>query len=275
MVTKFLDKLYDIADHASIRHIYLGLVYMFLYAPILILMVFSFSSGRRGGKFQEFTFKWYIELFQDSQIMKALYYTLTIAFIASIVATLIGTFAAYGIHRYRAKWLKKSVLAINNIPILNPDIVTGVALMVWFALLFRGIFGIRNGFLTLLVAHITFCIPYVVLSVLPKLKQMPKDTVEAALDLGATPFQAFTKVVLPEIKPGIISGALIAFTLSIDDFVISFFTTGSGVQNLSISIFSMARKGISPKINALSTLMFLAVIILLLVVNTRSNVEDI
>ncbi|NPE23274.1 ABC transporter permease [Fusibacter sp. A1] len=253
---------------------YLALIYAVLYAPILILMVFSFNEGKRGGKWQGFTFKWYGELFNDSQIMKALYYTLTIALIASIVATLIGTLAAYGIHRYKKKWAKKSILAVNNIPILNPDIVTGVALMVWFAFLFNAIFGIRNGFLTLLIAHITFCIPYVVLSVLPKLKQMPKDTVEAAMDLGAKPSQAFMKVVLPEIKPGIVTGALIAFTLSIDDFVISFFTTGSGVQNLSISIFSMARKGISPKINALSTLMFLAVIGLLIVVNKRSKIED-
>lgn len=274
MVGKFLNRTFEILDHHWVRNLYLFLVYAFLYAPIAILMIFSFNSGKRGGRFQEFTLKWYGELFQDQQIMKALYYTLLIAALASLVATVIGTFAAYGIHRYRRKWMQKSVLYLNNIPILNPDIVTGVALMVWFALLFKGVFGIRNGFLTLLVAHITFCIPYVILSVLPKLKQMPKDTVEAALDLGATPWQAFVKVVVPEIVPGIISGALIAFTLSIDDFVVSFFTTGSGIQNLSITIYAMARKGISPKINALSTLMFVSVIVLLLFVNKRSNVED-
>lgn len=275
MVRGILDKTFEVADQPWIRRIYLGLVYGFLYAPILILIVFSFNSGKRGGRFQEFTLKWYGELFQDQQIMKALTYTLLIAALASIIATVIGTLAAYGIHRYRSLWLKRSVLYLNNIPILNPDIVTGVALMVWFALLFKGVFGIRNGFFTLLVAHITFCIPYVILSVLPKLKQMAKDTVEAAMDLGATPMQAFWKVVIPEIFPGIISGALIAFTLSIDDFVVSFFTTGSGIQNLSISIYSMARKGISPKINALSTLMFVSVIVLLLLVNKRSNVEEI
>lgn len=275
MVTKSLDRIYNFFDHSIIRQTYLFALYLFLYAPILILMVFSFNSGKRGGKFQDFTLKWYVELFKDSQIMKALYYTLIIALLAAVISTVIGTLAAYGIHRYRTQWLRKSVLAINNIPILNPDIVTGVAMMVWFALLFKGLLGIRNGFLTLLVAHITFCIPYVVLSVLPKLKLMPKDTVEAAMDLGATPFMAFWKVVLPEIKPGVIAGALIAFTLSIDDFVISFFTTGGGVQNLSISIYAMARKGISPKINALSTLMFLAVIILLLLVNKRSHIEDV
>ncbi len=275
MVAKSLDRIYNFFDHSIIRQTYLFALYLFLYAPILILMVFSFNSGKRGGKFQDFTLKWYVELFKDSQIMKALYYTLIIALLAAVISTVIGTLAAYGIHRYRSQWLRKSVLAINNIPILNPDIVTGVAMMVWFALLFKGLLGIRNGFLTLLVAHITFCIPYVVLSVLPKLKLMPKDTVEAAMDLGATPFMAFWKVVLPEIKPGVIAGALIAFTLSIDDFVISFFTTGGGVQNLSISIYAMARKGISPKINALSTLMFLAVIILLLLVNKRSHIEDV
>lgn len=275
MVSRILDRIYNLFDHSILRQTYLLAIYLFLYAPILILMVFSFNSGKRGGKFQDFTLKWYMELFKDSQIMKALYYTLIIALIAAIVSTIIGTLAAYGIHRYRTQWLRKSVLAINNIPILNPDIVTGVAMMVWFALLFKGLFGIRNGFLTLLVAHITFCIPYVVLSVLPKLKLMPKDTVEAAMDLGATPFMAFWKVVLPEIKPGVIAGALIAFTLSIDDFVISFFTTGGGVQNLSISIYAMARKGISPKINALSTLMFLSVIILLLLVNKRSHIEEV
>ncbi len=275
MVGKILDRIYGLFDKPFMRVLYLGIVYLFLYAPIIVLMVFSFNKGRRGGRWQGFTFQWYGKLIADSQIMKALYYTLLIALVASVIATIIGTLAAYGIHRYRKAWLKKSVLAVNNIPILNPDIVTGVALMVWFSVFFKGFFGIKNGFITLLVAHITFCIPYVILSVLPKLKQMPKDTVEAALDLGATPWQAFFKVVIPEIKPGIITGALIAFTLSIDDFVISFFTTGSGVQNLSISIYSMARKGISPKINALSTLMFVAVISMMFIVNKRMTIKDI
>lgn len=271
MVRKSLDALFQFIDHPRIRQVYLALVYFVLYAPILVLIVFSFNSGRRSGKWQGFTLKWYGDLFQDSQIMKALYYTLLIALVASLVASLLGTLAAYGIHQYKRKWLKNAVLGINNLPILNPDIVTGVALMVWFAFFFKGLFGIRNGLLTLIVAHVSFCTPFVILSVLPRLKQLPKDTIEAAMDLGATPWQAFYKVVLPEIKPGIIAGALIAFTLSIDDFVISFFTTGSGVQNLSISIFSMARKGITPKINALSTLMFLAVILLLVLVNRQSK----
>lgn len=275
MVDRLFELLYNFTEKAWVQKIYLFLFYLFLYAPIIVLIVFSFNVGKRSGRWQGFSLHWYGELFRDSQIMKALYYTLAIAVMASLIATIIGTLAAYGIHRYRSDWLRKTVLNANNIPILNPDIVTAVALMVWFAVFFKSFFGIRNGFITLLIAHISFCIPYVVLSVLPKLKQMQKDTVEAALDLGATPLQAFLKIVLPEIKPGIITGALIAFTLSIDDFVISFFTTGSGVQNLSISIYSMARKGISPKVNALSTIMFLAVIIMMVIVNKRTKIENI
>ncbi len=273
-MSKFFDKLYDATENRLFRKFYLAAFYIILYAPIAVLIVFSFNDGKRS-KWQGFTLKWYGELFKDTMIMKALYYTLAIAILAAIIATIIGTLAAYGIFNYRKRWLKKSLLHFNNIPILNPDIVTGVALMVWFAVLFNNFLGIRNGFLTLLIAHITFCIPYVVLSVLPKLKQLPKDTVEAALDLGATPWQAFYKVVLPDIMPGIISGAMIAFTLSIDDFVISFFTTGSGVQNLSIAIFSMARKGISPKVNALSALMFITVIVMMTIINKRTKIEDI
>ncbi len=265
----------DKKPRGILRKLYLSLFYIVLYAPIFVLIVFSFNDGKRSGRWQGFTFKWYGELFKDTMIMKALYYTVIIAALAAIIATIIGTFAAYGIYNYRKRWLRKAILHLNNIPVLNPDIVTGVALMVWFAILFNGLLGIRNGFLTLLIAHITFCIPYVILSVLPKLKQLPKDTVEAALDLGATPLQAFYKVVLPDIMPGIISGMMIAFTLSIDDFVISFFTTGSGVQNLSIAIFSMARKGISPKVNALSALMFISVIGMMIVINKRTKIEDI
>lgn len=197
--------------------------------------------------------------------MESLMNTVLIALTASTVATVIGTLAAYGLHLMKAL-PRKLILNINNIPILNPDIVTGVSLMALFAFM-----QISFGFVTLLMAHITFCIPYVILSVLPKLKQMPNDTIEAALDLGARPSMAFWKVVIPEILPGIISGFLIAFTLSIDDFVISFFTTGGGVSNLSIAIFSMARRGINPKINALSTLLFVTVVTLLLLINGKKE----
>lgn len=250
-----------------IKKFYAFLLYLFLYAPIIVLIIYSFNNSKSRGNWDGFTLKWYAELFKDSQIMKALYYTVLVAFFSSAIATVIGTLAAIGIHN--AGHLKKKILLnLNYIPVINPDIVTGVALMSLFIFA-----GKQMGLVTMLLAHITFNIPYVVLSVLPKLRQLNKHLAEAAMDLGATPFYAFRKVVLPEIMPGIISGALIAFTMSIDDFVISFFTTGSGVQNLSIKIFSMARRGINPKINALSTLMFLSVLILLLLINRRSALE--
>lgn len=250
-----------------LKRFYAFLLYLFLYAPIIVLIVYSFNDSKSRGNWNGFTLKWYVELFKDDQIMKALYYTVLVAFLASIIATVIGTLAAIGIHN-SGHLKKKILLNLNYIPVLNPDIVTGVALMSLFIFI-----GKQMGLVTMLLAHITFNIPYVVLSVLPKLKQLNKHLAEAAMDLGATPFYAFRKVVLPEIMPGVISGALIAFTMSIDDFVISFFTTGSGVQNLSIKIFSMARRGINPKINALSTLMFLSVLILLLLINRKSSLE--
>ncbi|NMB27187.1 MAG: ABC transporter permease, partial [Tissierellia bacterium] len=196
---------------------------------------------------------------------KALYYTLLIAVLSSIISTIIGTFAAIGIYGMPGI-SKKIVLNLNYLPVLNPDIVTAVSLMT----LFRFI-RIEFGFITMLLSHITFSIPYVILSILPKLKQMNKHLAEAAMDLGATPFYALRRVIIPEIMPGIITGGLIAFTLSVDDFVISFFNKGAGVTNLSITIFSMARRGINPVINALSTLMFLGLLILLLTINSRSS----
>jgi spermidine/putrescine transport system permease protein len=211
---------------------------------------------------------WYQELMHDRQIMSALYYTLAIAVIASIAATLIGIAAAIGIF-YMPRLKKSIVMNLTYLPVLNPDIVTGISLMVLF------IFArIPLGFATLLMAHITFNIPYVILSILPKLKQMNKHLYEAALDLGASPFYAFRRVILPEIMPGVLTGFILAFTLSLDDFIISFFTTGSGVTNLSILIFSMARRGINPEINALSTLLFLCVLILLIIVNMRLSKDQ-
>lgn len=203
--------------------------------------------------------------------MKALYYTLLCAVLSSAVATVFGTITAYGIHHLRRR-PKKILLAVNNIPLLNPDIVTGISLMALFSAL--AVLRFKLGFTTMLIAHIAFNVPYVILSVLPKLSQMPDDTVNAAMDLGATPFYAFRKVVLPEIKPGIITGAIMAFTMSIDDFVISYFTAGVGVTNLSIKIYTMARRGIKPSINALSTLMFIAVLVLLLLVNKYSDDKE-
>ncbi len=244
--------------------LYTILMFAFLYAPIVVLIVFSFNEGKSSGQWTGFSFKWYQMLLEDRNIMKALYYTISVALLSSLIATVIGTFAAFGIHQMRP--LRKTiVMNINNIPLLNPDIVTGVALMTLFTFM-----RMQLGFSTMLIAHITFNIPYVILSVLPKLRQMPASMLEAAMDLGATPWYAFRKVILPEIMPGIITGALIAFTMSVDDFVISFFTTGNGVTNLSIAIFSMARRGIKPVINALSTIMFTTVLGLLLIINKRS-----
>ena len=251
------------------KRLYTALIFGFLYAPIIVLAVFSFNDSKSTAKWQGFTFDWYEKLFQNDYLMKSLYYTLIVAFIAAAIATVIGTFAAFGIF-YMKSWKQKLVLNVNSIPILNPDIVTGISLMTLFVAM-----KIELGLMTMIIAHVTFCIPYVILSVLPKFKQMPNEMLEAALDLGATPWYAFRKVIYPEIKPGIVTGALIAFTLSIDDFVISFFNTGNGVSNLSIAIYSTARRGIKPEINALSTLMFLAVLILLLILNKRTNIEEI
>lgn len=250
-------------------NLYTVLMFAFLYAPIVVLIVFSFNDSKSTAKWAGFTFRWYRELFENKEIMTALYYTLLIAVLASALSTLLGTFAAFGIH-YMKKWQQNVVLNVNSLPMLNPDIVTGVSLMIIFVFA-----NVELGFATMLIAHITFCTPYVVLSILPKFRQMPAEILEAATDLGATPWVAFRKVVFPEIKPGIITGALIAFTLSIDDFVISFFTSGNGVQNLSIKIYSYAKRGIKPEINALSAMMFVSVLLLLIVLNKRTKIEEI
>ncbi|WP_334296295.1 ABC transporter permease [Paraclostridium bifermentans] len=213
-----------------------------------------------------FTFKWYKQLIHNESIMNALYYTLLVAIISSIIATIVGTISAIGIHKMRGR-RRKLILNINYLPVLNPDIVTAVALMSLYVFL-----KLEFGFTTMLLSHIMFSIPYVILSVLPKIKQLPQNIEEAAMDLGATPMYALKKVVLPQIKPGIISGFLIAFTMSIDDFIISFFNTGNGVSNLSIEIYGMARRGIKPEINALSTIMFTVVLILLLISNKKQSI---
>lgn len=271
-----LSKVINILDNKIFRNFYLFCIYFLIYAPVLILMIFSFNESRRmGAGFTGFTFKWYIKLFNNKIILTAIYNTFMVAIISSIISTVLGTFSAYGIYKTKSKLLKKTMLTVNNIPVINPDIVIGVSLMIWFAIFLKPYFGIKNGFLTLIIAHIVFCTPYVILSVLPKLKQMPKDMIEAAMDLGARPLEAFFKVVIPEIWSGIISGMMIAFTLSIDDFVISFFTTGNGVQNLSIAVNSMNKKGISPEINAISTILFISVFIMMLIINKRTKIEDI
>ncbi|AGC68226.1 spermidine/putrescine transport system permease protein PotC [Thermoclostridium stercorarium subsp. stercorarium DSM 8532] len=251
-----------------LKRFYLTLIFIFLYAPIAVLIVYSFNESKSRGYWGGFTFKWYAELFRDRDIIKALYYTFLVALLSSIISTVIGTFSAIGIHNM-GLFGKKLALNINYLPVLNPDIVTGIALMTLFISV-----NMRLGFLTMLISHTVFNIPYVILSVMPKLKQMDKNMTEAALDLGATPSYALRKVIIPQIMPGVITGALIAFTLSIDDFVISFFTTGSGVTNLSILVYSMAKRGVKPSINALTTLMLLTVVILLLLINKRTTKGD-
>lgn len=248
-----------------IKRFYLFIIFLFLYTPIITLMVFSFNNSKTMGKWSGFTLKWYEQLFSNQRLMSALYYTILIALLASVIATIVGTISAIAISQMKGK-LKALILNINYLPVLNPDIVTGIALMSLFIFL-----NFNFGFTTMLLAHITFDIPYVILSVLPKMRQLPENTLDAAADLGATPLYTLWKVIIPQIKPGIFSGFLMAFTMSIDDFVISFFTTGPGVANLSIEIYSMARRGIKPEINALSTLMFLTVLALLLIVNRKQN----
>lgn len=249
----------------GLEKLYLTLIMIFLYAPIVTLMVFSFNDSKSRAKWGGFTLRWYQSMLDDPVISKALYYTLLVALLASIIATIIGTLAAIGIHVMR-KRSRATILNVTYLPVLNADIVTGIAFMLFFVAI-----GLKLGFTSMLIAHITFNIPYVILSILPKLSAMNKFTYEAALDLGAHPMQAIYKVIIPEIMPNIITGFLLAFTLSLDDFVISYFTTGGGVTNLSITIYTMTRRGIKPEINAVSTVLFLAILILLLIINKRSE----
>jgi len=244
--------------------LYLYLIFIFLYAPIIILIIYSFNESKYR-VWTGFSLKWYIELFHNRQIMEALYNTIFVAVIASVLSTIIGTAAAIGIDGLK-RWQKSTIMNVTMLPVLNPDIVTGISLMLLFY-----ICKLPTGRFTLIMAHMAFCIPYVILSVMPKLKQVNSSTYEAALDLGATPVLATIKVTLPEIMPGVITGLLMAFTLSIDDFIVSYFTTGPGVENLSILIYNAAKKGVSPSINALSALMFSVILILLIVINVRTN----
>lgn len=247
---------------------YLLLMYLFLYLPILLLILFSFNDSRYSGKWNGFTLSWYHELFADSSIMDSLYTTFVVAIIAAAVSTLIGTIAAVGIFHMKPK-LKNIVINLSYIPMINPDIVIGVSLLSLFALS-----RMQMGYTTLILAHITFNVPYVIFAVLPKLMQLNPNIEEAAMDLGATPIQAFFKVILPELMPGIVTGALLSFTLSLDDFIVSFFTTGSGVSTLSIKVYSMTKRGISPKINALSSLMFVVVLTLMLLLQLREKTQE-
>ena len=275
--------------NSALNRLFMVLVFLFLYAPIFLLIIFSFNAGDSSIVWKGFSLDWYEKLFHNRLIMQSLYTTLLVSFLATIIATIAGTFAAIGFYAMRRR--TRSVLnTVNNIPMMNADIVTGVAM----CLLFVAFFNYWNdfaawfntmqrfvelpllymGFGTLLIAHITFNIPYVILSVSPKLRQMDKNLVDAAMDLGCTWMQAFWKVILPEIKPGIVSGALTAFTMSIDDFIISYFTAGTSSSTLAMTIYGMTKKRVSPEVNAISTLLFLTVLLLLIIVNVReANAE--
>jgi spermidine/putrescine transport system permease protein len=252
----------------TLRGAYLGLILVFLYAPIVIMIVNSFNASKSRAKWGGFSLNWYAKLFQRDDIIQALYVTITVAVVATLVATIIGTFAAIGIHAMRRGYAN-ALLNVTYLPMTTPDIVTGVSLMLMFVFI-----RMPLGYGTMLMAHITFDTPYVLFSVMPKLKQMNLNLYEAALDLGCTPMRAVLTVILPQIMPGVVTGALLSFTMSLDDFVISYFTSLTD-KNLSMIIYSAARKGVEPTIYALSTLMFLAVLTLLLIINKRSALENV
>ena len=250
------------------QKVYIALIFIFMYAPIATLIVLSFNASRTRAKWGGFTTKWYVELFSNRDIMQALYNTLLIALLSAVIATLIGTIAALSIQGMKKK-NRAVLMGITNIPMLNAEIVTGISLMLLF-LTFRAKFG----FTTILLSHITFNIPYVILSVMPRLKQLNPSVYEAALDLGASPWKAFFKVVFPDILPGVSSGFLMAFTMSLDDFIITHFTKGPGVDTLSTKIYTDVRKGIKPEMYALSTLIFVTVLILLILVNKAPRQKE-
>lgn len=245
---------------------YVFLVLLFMYAPIFVLIAFSFNESK-GRTWTGFSFKWYGELFRDDAIIGALWNTLIIAVIAALVSTVLGTVAAIGIHNMKRPY-KTIIKNVNNLPLINPEIVMGISLMILFSFC-----RLRPGFLTVIIAHITFCVPSVILSVMPKLRQINNSIYEAALDLGCNDFQAFFKVILPEIMPGIISGFLMAFTYSIDDFVISYFTAGPDSQTLPLVIYTITRKPMTPKLNALSTIIFVIVLLVLIITNFVGDKE--
>ena len=267
--------------------VFMGLVFLFLYAPIIILIIFSFNAGNSSTVWKGFSLQWYVEMFNSRLIMDSVYVTLLVSLLSTVISTIAGTFAAVGFYNLRRR-VREPLMTVSNIPMMNADIVTAVSLCLLFVAFFSGWESFANwfnrvqpifyltpklylGFGTLLIAHTTFNIPHVILSVGPKLRQMDRNLVDAAQDLGCTWFQAFIKVVVPEIKPGIVSGALIAFTMSVDDFVISYFTAGTKASTLAMTIYGMTKKRVTPSINAVSTLLFVTVVVLLVIINIREE----
>ena len=255
--------------------LWLGLMLFFLYAPILVLIVFSFNESKSLSVFSGFSLKWYRELLNDRNTLEAVRNTLVLAASATVISTIMGTAAAVGINKLRSKWSKAVMNTVTDIPMTNPDIITGISLMLMFVFVGR-LFGASTSlsFWTMLIAHVTFCLPYVILQILPKLRQMDKSLPEAAMDLGCTPVGAFFKVELPEILPGIITGAIMAFTLSLDDFVISYFTSGNGFETLPIRIYGMTKKTVTPKMYALATIIFFVTLGLLLISNLVDEKDE-
>lgn len=252
----------------ALSKVYTALIFLVLYAPIAVMVLFSFNSSNSTGVFTGFSTYWYKELFNDPATLEALKNTLVLAVSSACISTIIGTIAAVGISKLKSKYVQSTVMTVTNIPMMNPDIVTGISMMLLFVFVTAKLGMAQSlSFTTVLIAHITFNLPYVILSVTPKIRQMDKHLTEAAMDLGCTPFQAFCKVELPAILPGIISGFIMAFTLSLDDFVISYFTTGNGFETLPIRIYSMTKKRVTPDMYALSTLIFIAVLVLLILSN--------
>ena len=252
--------------------IYTAIIFIFLFAPIAILLVFSFNDAKSLSVFSGFSLKWYRELFRDEATLTSVKNTLILAFSAMMISTVMGTAASVGIYKLRSRWYRRVMDTVTDIPMTNPDIITGISLMLMFVFVGR-LFGAASSlnFWTMLIAHITFCLPYVILQVLPKLQQMDTALPEAAQDLGCTPLRAFFKVTIPEILPGILTGAIMAFSMSLDDFVISYFTAGSGFQTLPIRIYNMTKKTVTPKMYALATIIFFVILALLLLSNLTDN----
>lgn len=258
----------EVNDLKLTSKIYTGLIFAFLFAPIVVLLIFSFNESKSLSVFSGFSLKWYKELLSDRNTIESVKNTLILATCATLISTVIGTAAAVGINKIRTKWHRTVMNTVTDIPMTNPDIITGISLMLMFVFVGR-MFGSKASlnFWTMLIAHITFCLPYVILQVLPKLQQMDKSLREAAMDLGCTPFRAFFKAELPQIMSGIVTGAIMAFTLSLDDFVISYFTAGTGFTTLPIRIYSMTKKTVNPKMYALATIIFIVTMSLLLISN--------
>ena len=247
--------------------IFMVLLMIFFYAPIIYIIIFSFNGSRSLTHLDGFSLRWYEKMFNDKTMMESVVYTIVIAVLSTAISTVVGTITSIGLSKSRPI-LKKTVEQVNNFPIMNPEIVTAIGLLMFFSAL-----GVKKGFTTLLLAHVMFCTPYVMLSVTPKLRSLDPNLADAAMDLGATPWQALLKVIVPQIMPGIISGALIAFTMSFDDFIISYFVTGNGVSNISILVYTMSKR-VNPSINALSTLVILIITAVLIIVNIIPLIKE-